>query len=381
MNNMTRNIASVLLLVLTACLTLSPATRAQELAGRPMAGTGDRALFDVDFNGGTVKNYIEAVKQASGGKLNAILDENVADLPVPEISLKHVSCNTAMSLLDNREINKFGNPEWGIIVVDKVRSGNDADEYPTYRVTVRLNNRNQYTENLVTQIFSVQAILEMGMDPDDLLSAVTIALDLQDKTQSTTVRFHEETGLLMVNGSPESVEVIAQLVNVMNDTTAFNFRSRLEDMENELEEARTYVERAEELEKENEALQFALSYNFEKWGINHQQFQEVVKQMQEEAHKQMQSEAQEQVQQLQQEKQELLAEYEELQHRVEEMQQQAGEAGEDVQHELDRRERIIQEQKRQIDELRSIVSDMRNRIAELEEQLNSDNDDNEDDDE
>jgi hypothetical protein len=62
-----------------------------------LAETSDR--IDLDFPGGTLTQFIDAVKRASGFQ-NILIDGDAGELVVPPISLRGVSLNTLMDILD-----------------------------------------------------------------------------------------------------------------------------------------------------------------------------------------------------------------------------------------------------------------------------------------
>jgi hypothetical protein len=69
-----------------------------------LAETSDR--IDLEFPGGTLAQFIDAVKRASGFQ-NIVIDGDAGELVVPPISLRGVSLNT---LMDNLDVTRMAGP-------------------------------------------------------------------------------------------------------------------------------------------------------------------------------------------------------------------------------------------------------------------------------
>jgi len=81
------------------CLALVPVL-GQPAPGKPdeAAENEDDATISVDFPGGSIAEYVAALKSRDDG-LNVIVDAQAGQVPLPPISLKAVTLGDALSLI------------------------------------------------------------------------------------------------------------------------------------------------------------------------------------------------------------------------------------------------------------------------------------------
>lgn len=168
----------------------------------------------VDFPGGTVNQYIAALKKASGGiPVNAIVSEQAGDQVLPAISLKSVTAYTALTAIESAA----GRGEGGWAVHPIVDPGTNSIGAIT--VDFIANDRGGRT----LEVFSTQELLTdgSGLSPDVMLTAVDTALQMESGGRSKAeVMFHKDSGLLLIRGTGPQVHAVSQVISCLHDDSA-----------------------------------------------------------------------------------------------------------------------------------------------------------------
>jgi len=170
------------------------------------------ALIDVRFPGGTASQYIDTIR-AAAGDMNVVVTLDVVKVSMPPITLKNVSVDVAMRLLDGKTSES---PEQ-IVRLELVDLPVYAqDEQPTYevRAVVRLllnRVRGAY-------VWTVSDLLANDIPSTAVLSAVEMALDVVGSETTLDVRFHEDTGLLIAMGDIGQMETIEGVLDRLQET-------------------------------------------------------------------------------------------------------------------------------------------------------------------
>lgn len=158
--------------------------------------------FDLSFRGGTVAEYVAAIRKASPGADIVVTDERAVGVQIPAVQLTAVDVRAAMMLLDL-------SPTAGEFEIDvspiRLEDGSDA----VYVVSA--------TDKRVripgTRIWSVARPLALDISAEAVLSAVEAALDVSGA--DATVRFHPDTALLIVKAPHDALDVVERALNEM----------------------------------------------------------------------------------------------------------------------------------------------------------------------
>jgi predicted nucleic acid-binding Zn-ribbon protein len=228
-----------LLLALTVffstCLSISP-VQAQ------YASAADSEMIDIDFPGGTLGEYIEAIEEACEATINfVVVDDKVLAAPIAKLRLRGITPNTALELVRGTKV-VIGSREY---LVDLDPMGGAQGEAATIRVSA-LDRGNAPRETVSqTMIFAGQPLIDAGLDAEYLLAALEIALDLSASGEPAVIRFHEETGLIFANGSNDQISAIHQLMSTLRNSLETNIASPVQDLERELQESHAVIEAME----------------------------------------------------------------------------------------------------------------------------------------
>lgn len=257
-------------------------------------------LISVEFPGGTVTDYIEAVKKAAkkaGIDVNVICPSEAREVPVSSITLKSVTLDTAMNALC---ASFSGSSDYGF---DVAGVGKEANESPTFALRIAVYGRNPHyqpgpggkmmqvggSDRSSIDVLAVRDLIEpppgtpvndsTRVTKDTLMQAVNAAFSLQQDAKPPEILFHAETGLLIVRGTTEQNNLAATVLNRIRDdlvqrrnqsakgtdSAASRARrragmmARLDVYKAEYEEARTTLERNTKLSIEGTIPAEALS--------------------------------------------------------------------------------------------------------------------------
>jgi hypothetical protein len=243
---------------LCSLLFISSVPAAQDGAERQPENRGatprrvmpEQKLLTVDFPGGTVADYIEAVRKAAGD-VNVVIMGNVRDIPMLAVRLTAVDAQSALQVLNEIPRNQKGR-------VVEVRVGheppNSADEMPMFTVHSTLEAK-EPSQSVHSMVFAVADVLHDNIKPDDLLTAVQTGLDLLgEEYQPAQIRFHEATALLIARGHPNQVSAVNDIVKEMRENIVRRQQAQQQDVQNLRYQNQVLRQESEMLRQENQAL-------------------------------------------------------------------------------------------------------------------------------
>ncbi|MCK4872114.1 MAG: hypothetical protein KAS72_05270 [Phycisphaerales bacterium] len=238
---------AIALAALALCLIGQPAaSQAQELVATPESTTYiERQLINVTFPGGNVAEYIAAIERATEN-INFVVAPEAEFIPMPAVELEAVSPWSAVRLIDRRVGYVEGDP----VQVHVRRSENtQPSESPIYIIHAETHRVRRAADPVPepqdTIILPVAMLLDADVPAEDILACVDIALGLSDDDLSATVRFHEETGLLIARGDHRQLSTIHELIGALGHSVEQRLSNPIEMLEGELMEAREVIEALE----------------------------------------------------------------------------------------------------------------------------------------
>lgn len=157
--------------------------------------------ISVDFAGGTIGEYVDAVKKEADS-LNLIVTESAKELKLPKIALKNVPVNIAVKCIEqcfdpNKTIVRVGGEVQGVQFIQ-------AEIVSTNQVEV-LNVRHLISDN------------KNEKEKENFLAAVETGLQMQSETtKNLKIKFHEETGLLFLSGDRSEISLVQRIVSELS---------------------------------------------------------------------------------------------------------------------------------------------------------------------
>ena len=192
---------TMLSLVAASVLCAAPNGRAQP-ASNPAAPPPQQAeaRVSIRFPGGSIAEYTAAVKKAFPGA-NIAVAPGVELVRIAPVELTSVNFNEAMFAIPTLSESPVS-VDWfsTTALVDgaaAVRHGREQ------RAELRVWPMSQ----LLTQV-----------KPEDALSAIQTAVDMVQ--QGAEIKFHKDTQILLVRGTPDQLDAINQVINRMLENSA-----------------------------------------------------------------------------------------------------------------------------------------------------------------
>ncbi|HEX2836676.1 MAG TPA: hypothetical protein VHN77_00965 [Phycisphaerales bacterium] len=172
-------------------------------------------IADVDFRGGTIRQYIEYLRSvAPNNAVNVVTEDEVGQATVPAIRLKGVTVGQAVDVLetisgDGREIETR----------TALTTGSTAMVY-----SLRYSRVHQPPPQSPISVFQVNDIIDNqngapgGMPVNTLLTALEQAMVMVGG-EPPEVKFHPDSGLLLMKGGRQQMETASELLVNLRDTT------------------------------------------------------------------------------------------------------------------------------------------------------------------
>ena len=234
--------ATVLAVMVMLCTTMLAAQDTPKAAAQH-AEAPDEELIDVQFPGGTVAEYIAALRKAHA-EANIVSIPPASEALLPKIELRHSSVNSAAYLLHELVAqHSRGLAELRVASVPTMYSG----ESEIYTITARVygpeNSPAAGTINAAveTRVWSIADLLDDHLKAEQVLSAIEAGLDLiKEEHEPAEIRYHADTALIIASGHPAQIAMIHEITHSLWDT-----RLRQQERERSLQPMKDIVAQVE----------------------------------------------------------------------------------------------------------------------------------------
>lgn len=215
---MRRIFAAFIGVSLLSCSALAQLDRA---GGEGVAASADdRPRIHVRFGGGTVGQYVELVRSQAKGA-NIVLSDDAAAFPCPAVDLTNVTVGTALATI--QFVCEGPTASWTVrpIALSNAQADADADNFAVM-VFPRDGGKLVPPKRRV-QIYSIVDLLNGvqgggGLARDHVLSALEAAIEVEGGP-TPEVRFHSDSGLVIVGGTIEQLEAVSEVLDRLRDDT------------------------------------------------------------------------------------------------------------------------------------------------------------------
>ncbi|CAG1008315.1 hypothetical protein PHYC_03549 [Phycisphaerales bacterium] len=231
---LTRPFPTLAALVLAAAgsmAALPPAALAQ--TGSPTEITERQPpLITIDFKGGTVAEYVAALRKSAGEEpVNVVLSKEAADVPLSTISLRLVSLDNAV-----QAISPAAGLANGEFLIQRIKPMAPPNSNAAAVYSVDYIRRERVVQTVSGRIFGDPQIQVFSLKPltepspedggptvtehaETILTAIQTALDLDASTEAPRpdVKFHRESGLLIVRAIPAQLRAVEGCLERMRD--------------------------------------------------------------------------------------------------------------------------------------------------------------------
>jgi len=221
------------------CALAAGTTAAQEITRRPQnppqqADRTQPALVSLDFKGGSLAQLIDAMRKSSSGAINVVMPADLATLQVDSVQLKDVSVLAALrAVLAGNMSMPAESPDGQtyVIAIDSIDPDTAAGS-PVVYVSKRWvgqmmgsqagrSSQQQSPQRQGVEVYSIQSLIRGGdaAAAKTVLTAIETALSLsqEQSTPPPEVKFHQDSGLILVRGTGSQVGLVGQVVQRMTN--------------------------------------------------------------------------------------------------------------------------------------------------------------------
>ena len=196
---------SIFLATVTSMLLLCPPVQAEDLLEK---------TFDLEFRGGTVEEYVDAIRN-SVGEVNIVVMPEATELYLEPFTLHQVDLYAAINLLEGlSEKTATRTVEIETDLAETYTA--EANEIIVIHANVK---QHTYTTQKTYLVITVQDLfIEDGFTHEDLATAIETAMAISTgNLDEPEIRFHEETGLIIARGHPEQMDTIGQVIEQLRE--------------------------------------------------------------------------------------------------------------------------------------------------------------------
>jgi hypothetical protein len=216
-------------------------------------------IVTVDFPGGSVSDYVTALRKAAGTQsANIVLSARAASVDLPPLSLRSVTLITALNAI------RFVAPAppgttWTVQGIGHgVQNDGELANAPAFVVSVDAANMSPFPGGVMPptnpgpdrtlHVFSMRdltAVPGAAIAPRTVLTAIDAALQMEDDrgVEHANIQFHEDSGLLLVRGTKAQIQAVQDVVNELAGSV-MRQRSDAERAQREQAERQTAVQKA-----------------------------------------------------------------------------------------------------------------------------------------
>ncbi|TVQ59841.1 MAG: hypothetical protein EA379_09745 [Phycisphaerales bacterium] len=175
--------------------------------GQPPAAATGPARFDLDFPGGTVEEYVAAIRRAHP-PANIVVLAGAGAWGLPPVRLQNVTVAASLDTIQQEVMH----PDGGMSLLTMRESRVLGGDEPVYTMSFNSMGR---APKVRTRVWTISSHIAAGITPSALLGAVEASLELDPS--ASTIRYHEPTALLIVRGTEDQLDVVEHvLVEVIN---------------------------------------------------------------------------------------------------------------------------------------------------------------------
>jgi hypothetical protein len=186
--------------------------------------------IDIDFPGGTVEAFRQAVL-AQKPNANIVLNPPAGEITLPPIQLRGVELETAFDVIVGSVTDREDGTSQRLF---KSKEGYDGTGVPVILLrgsikspsSERIGSMQARNEQVRSKPFSLAEIIGEGLlKKDDVLTAIEMSIESYgDDAGKTTLRFHEQTNMLIARGPQEHLDSIEQTLDVLEDSAEVEVR-------------------------------------------------------------------------------------------------------------------------------------------------------------
>ena len=192
--------------------------RAGPQAPGPVEQGADGPIVSIEFKGGTLGDLVRSLQAQGKDPVNIALQGDAAAIPVERMALRNVTVHSALEAALGSRINTVLFEADGTskqITLEQLAGNGDAAA--VFVITRHETQARQMGREPSVQVFSIQKLVSGSgaMPPEVVLTAIDTGLGLQTRAEGARpqIKFHKDSGLLLVRGEGMDVNLIEQIVS------------------------------------------------------------------------------------------------------------------------------------------------------------------------
>lgn len=180
------------------------------------AETTEPVRVDFSFDGGTASQLFAQLQDVYP-EYSLIVDKNARSFQIDGFDAKITDPSTIVDLVcgvTGTVVNPDGmeSPQTGKL---RFRGVGQGDRLVQILFETAPQGRIRSSANPTVEVLSIQELLTSGMSVEAIFGTVEAGIGLKEKESGTTIRFHEETGVLFVKASSSVNKMVAQTIEAL----------------------------------------------------------------------------------------------------------------------------------------------------------------------
>lgn len=175
-------------------------------------------IVSVQFNGGNLQEFTSALRASTKDPVNISLQGDANSISIEPMTLQNVSIESALRAALGARTNATSFLPDGssvFIALEDVRA--NPNDVPVFVITRSPGSQSRGgAPQTSVDVISIQRLVsgDQPIPADVVLSAIDAGLGLQNAGDNgrPDIKFHKDSGLLLVHGNPQDVSLVSEIV-------------------------------------------------------------------------------------------------------------------------------------------------------------------------
>ncbi len=186
-------------------------------AGEGHAEASVEKILNIDFRGGFLEELLQTIEEQNGLTVNVIASVEARAQQIPSLKLRNVHIGDLMMALES--LGEFRVMSGGTNIFTVVTS-------PKSRRPTPLASQRSTRDRPIVTIHDIRSLIAgenntLLFSVDDIVTAVSIGWDMMPGgtgTDEPSLKFHEETKLLIVQGNQDEQRIAKDVLDKLNES-------------------------------------------------------------------------------------------------------------------------------------------------------------------
>ncbi len=192
-------------------------------AGEGHAEASVEKILNIDFRGGFLEELLQTIEEQNGLTVNVIASLEARLQEIPSLKLRNVQIGALMMALES--LGEFRVMSGGTNIFTVVTS-------PKSRRPTPLASQRSTRDRPIVTIHDIRSLIAgenntLLFSVDDIVTAVSIGWDMMPGgtgTDEPSLKFHEETKLLIVQGNQDEQRIAKDVLDKLNESQSLRRR-------------------------------------------------------------------------------------------------------------------------------------------------------------